>query len=912
MSTLEALHPEQNATVSASAGTGKTWFLVSRIKRLLLNGIKPNSILAITFTRKATSEIKDRLEIDLKEWASADDKKLKSYLIEIGLKKPNEKDLKNAHELYEHYQFSDKGIQIMTFHSFSQEILKKFPIEAKVPIGFSVGEQSEINLIKETAITNLFTTKNTDDVELIDQITTLLGLVGGIENARKILYNFIEKQNVWRAFTQNNTDMLTTALESLDSLYAPFINKNNLDAFFNKDTLKQLTNLGTYLTNGNNTQKEFSKTITKISSQKEQSDQDFLDVEEIFLKPDRNYRKLSRSKVLTSTLSEKDLDKPFMLWDGLAELCLQTRLEMNAKNTYEINRSLYIVSQHLFDIFQDIKFKRGILDYDDLEWYAYELLNKSGHSEWVQYKLDQRINHFLIDEFQDTNPTQWLLLKPLFEEIASKEQAGLKKSIFIVGDKKQSIYGFRLANPEIQSIANKYIEENFLNFSSPKLGTSYRSSPAIIDFVNQLFSDTDYLSYNNFIEHKTADSLANRWGYIEILPLCVKKDNKAVTKYRNPLLEYRSQDGENFYAKEAQEIAKKINSLIKKKVMLQSAQPNPKLIDYSDILVLVRNRTHIHELESALRKQGIPARAEKPNALLKRQEIKDMVALLEFLVTPYDDVNFVHILRSPIFSISDEDLFVLKSADGDYWYKKLENLNNKKSTLDYAHFCLQKWMGNADYIPIHDLVSQIYSESNIFEYYRATLKPNEFISAQNNLQYFLELTLDIDSGRYSTITSFIHKLKTLNLQKRNDLNEPPITNNDACVHIHTIHNAKGMESPVVFLAAGMEPYKRKIAAWDLLIDWPSADKKPNTFLLNPVFAMQDKVVQEVMGRLLDKEQLEELNLFYVAITRAKEMLIISGLDDEKYQNSWFQRSYRCMRSINKNSAPDSLKIEYGG
>jgi len=910
MTTLDALYPEHNAIVSASAGTGKTWFLVARIKRLLLSGAHPNSILAITFTRKATSEIKDRLETDLKKWASADDEKLKSYLVEIGLKKPNEKDIKNAHELYEHYQFSDRSIQIMTFHSFSQEILKKFPIEANVPIGFSVGEQSEINLIKGTAIDKIFSTKNIDDIELIDQITTLLALVGGMENARTILYNFIEKQNVWRAFTQDNTEMQTTALESLDNLYAPFINTNNLDSFFSEDTLKQLTNLATYLKNGNNTQKEFSKTITEIAGKKEQSDQDFLGVEKIFLKPDRSYRKLSLSKKFTNTLFEKDLDKPLMLWDELAELCLQTRLRINAKNVYEINRALYIVSQHLFDIFQDIKFKRGILDYDDLEWYAYKLLNKSGHSQWVQYKLDQRINHFLIDEFQDTNPTQWLLLKPLFEEIASKEQVGSKKSIFIVGDKKQSIYGFRLANPEIQSIANTYIEENFLNFSSPELGTSYRSSPAIIDFVNQLFSDTDYLSYNNFIEHKTADSLVNRWGYIEILPLCVKKDNKAVTKYRNPLLEHRAQDRENFYTKEAMEIAKKINSLIKKKVMLQSTHPNPKLIDYSDILVLVRNRTHIQELENTLRKQDIPVHAEKPNALLKRQEIKDMVALLEFLVTPYDDINFVHILRSPLFSISDEDLFVLKSAGGDCWYKKLKNLNNKKSTLNYAHLCLQKWMGSADHIPIHDLVSQIYSESDIFECYRATLKPNEFISAQNNLQYFLELTLDIDSGRYSTITSFIHKLKTLNLQKRNDLNEPPITNNDACVHIHTIHNAKGMESPVVFLAAGMEPYKRKIAAWDLLIDWPSADKKPNTFLLNPVFAMQDKVVQEVMGRLLDKEQLEELNLFYVAITRAKEMLIISGLDDEKYQNSWFQRSYKCIRSINKNRAPDSLKIEY--
>ena len=226
MSTLEALHPEQNATVSASAGTGKTWFLVSRIKRLLLSGVKPNSILAITFTRKATSEIKDRLEIDLKEWASADDKKLKSYLIEIGLKKPNEKDLKNAHELYERYQFSDKGIQIMTFHSFSQEILKKFPIEAKVPIGFSVGEQSEINLIKSSAIDKIFSTKNTEDAALINEITTLLSLVGGTENAKAILYNFIEKQNIWRAFTQDNEEMLTTALESLEDLYAPFINKN--------------------------------------------------------------------------------------------------------------------------------------------------------------------------------------------------------------------------------------------------------------------------------------------------------------------------------------------------------------------------------------------------------------------------------------------------------------------------------------------------------------------------------------------------------------------------------------------------------------------------------------------------------------------------------------------------------------
>lgn len=360
----------------------------------------------------------------------------------------------------------------------------------------------------------------------------------------------------------------------------------------------------------------------------------------------------------------------------LSQQLIETNAQLAAIRTIKTSSAWYLAGAQLLKHFQKIKKEQRSLDFNDLEWQTYLLLNKSNNALWVQYKLDQRIEHLLVDEFQDTNPTQWRLLLPLLEEMAASEDER-QRSVFIVGDEKQSIYRFRRAEPRLFIAAEKWLKNN-LGATTCPLSHSWRSSPAIINFINKIFLQDQFKALlPGFIEHSTHKKELS--GKVTLLPLSqreeIEKEKEIAEKeelvLRNPLNEPRKESISQQYYNEGLIIAKQIKELIKNKIAV-SVKDGNKAINYNDIIILLRSRTHVADYERALRQTGIPYIGANRGTLLESLEVNDMLDLLQWLILPFDNLSLAGILRSPLFSVSNQDLIAIKQASKGSWLKRLE------------------------------------------------------------------------------------------------------------------------------------------------------------------------------------------------------------------------------------------------
>jgi ATP-dependent helicase/nuclease subunit A len=571
----------------------------------------------------------------------------------------------------------------------------------------------------------------------------------------------------------------------------------------------------------------------------------------------------------------------------------------------------YWAGQAYLGHYQRIKRQRRVLDFADLEWRAYQLLNRPDHAEWVQYKLDQNIDHFLIDEFQDTNPTQWRLLLPLFEELAAgASERG--RSVFLVGDVKQSIYGFRRARPELQPIASRWLEERLGARRFP-LDVSWRSPPAIIDFVNRVFEDGPLAEQLQGF-HPHVAQRRGLWGRVEVLPRVAAGEaapHGDGAGLRNPLHAPRAGDPAPPHYGEGRLIAARIKGLIAGHTVVGEAQQAHPL-GYDDIIILVRDRNHVRHIERALREAGIPYLGTEQGTLLQHLEVQDMVALLECLITPFDDLTLAQLLRSPLFGAQEQDLVLLAQRDGRSWWERLRALAPalpQDHALGRARALLQDWAGLAGRIPVHDLLDRIYGQIDVLGRYEQASHPAQRAQVRANLVRFLELALEVDSGRYPSLVHFINRLRSLRAQGRDAPDSPPAPGREARVRIMTIHAAKGLEAPVVLLAdcTGSDHRAR---AHRTLIDWPASEPRPRLMLLSGLRAEVDDSIRSLQEQAHAAALHEEANLLYVALTRAQQLLVISASGADT-GSDWYSLIRSRTEAMGRSAQDGTWSMEYG-
>lgn len=880
-------HPQHNANVFASAGSGKTWLLITRICRLLLAGAEPQHILAITFTRKSAAEMRARLFDKLEAWSVMSESELTGELSAIN-ETANRSTIEQARGLYEKLLFSDQAIRISTFHAFCEEIIRAFPLESELPATFELTEHSHI-YANQAWQRLLSASEQAGKTKLRQSMHRLFDFCFGLNGAKTALLSFLNARSEWRAFTKQATDAAAFAHSKLIKKIGDAQDDGYQSWFESAEFIVSLKQYYQILRlSPAKTYQSWADKIEPLLPLDQHADSHFLTLRSVFLTNDNKPRKLTISKAWQKLIDQQQSEFLTQTHQEFASKILHLLDNQIHAHLLNANQVWFYAGRELLQQYQHVKFEHGVIDFNDLEWETYRLLQQEDHALWVQYKLGQRIRHFLIDEFQDTNPIQWHLLKPLIESSQDQHQSQ-SSSLFLVGDIKQSIYRFRGANPEIQTLASDWSQQQ-LGSKLLSNDHSWRSSPAIIDCVNKLFSHPSIAEqFCSFQAHTYQHQ--DRWGFVKIHPLIEIEDKQDQQEFRHPLTTPRENSEETAHYQEGVLIAKEIIQIIESETPIYDGE-QIRPAKFNDILILTRTRSHLNELKAGLVSASIPIHANDATRLLDYLEIRDLIALLSTLVDPYDDLTFTHMLSSPIFNIDEHQLIELQKITANTCKQKLDILTAETDSDHPLHIVktkLHEWKQFTDRIPVHDLLNYIFSSWNILDRYRAAIPNSESQHICGRLNQFLQQSLDIESGRYSSISRFLRKIKETNPEAL-FVNDNEKTN---AVEIMTIHGSKGLESPIVFIADS-GPSTEPPEQFSAITQWPATSDSPNVFMLGCKKSSMSNTAQLLKDET-NQSSNEGLNLLYVALTRAKQILIMTGVKAKRSsQEGWH---YQCSTAL---------------
>jgi ATP-dependent helicase/nuclease subunit A len=866
-----ALDPARSAVVAASAGTGKTWQLAARITRLLLAGAEPGSILALTFTRKAAAEMQARVSARLEKLALSGDAEAARQLQEIGLNATPAL-LARARTLYEALLFAPWPLRATTLHAFAQDLVTRFALQTGTPPGFEVSEDD--GALCDAAWQSLQREWLRQPEAASSQALAVLIADGRSEHAlRALVFDFLQRRNDWRAFAEG-TESPDGALARLQARL-----EASLDVRTGDEPLQAVdaAALGARLHVLCGHLERAGGAIDRLKLAQLLPVLDLAGAErhaalrQVFFTQGGEPRKVrfgdgTRRKLGSGAAGH------------CAEVLAQIVHELAAihdrllrQQTLKRTQAGVMLGVAALAAFERALAEQGRLGFAELEWRAYRLLCRSDAARWVQFRLDSRIEHLLVDEFQDTSDTQWRLLLPLLQEFAAGGER--PRSAFIVGDAKQSIYGFRRANPELLAVAHRHVVEMQRGIAA-ELSESFRSAPAIIDLVNALFAqDAARARLPDFPPHRTRH--LQLYGRVEVAPLVAAgADERAVIPFRNPLTTPRP-DPENRRAyEEGLLIGRRIRALLAERFAVGDGA-DARLIGFGDIMILLRQRTHQRALERGLAECGVPFVGSARGTLLETVEGRDLLALLRFLASPARDLDLAHTLRTPLFALGDEDLVALARAvraGAGSWWAALQS--DRAPERAQARQLLGRWLPLARALPAHDLIDRVLSEGNLAARYEAALPPPQAARVRANLALIAQLALSTDSGRYPSLSRFLHLLQT---QESPDEAPPPAAAEGAgAVRILSIHAAKGLEAPAVFLAQSTVTPRPAGAGW--LVHWPAGAERPLDLLLAGSREQRDAFSAGLLAAEHARAAREDLNLLYVACTRARQFLHISGYE----------------------------------
>lgn len=877
---LRALDPAHSVVVEACAGSGKTWLLASRIVRLLMDGVAPGEILAITFTRKAAREIEERVVDWLHLLATGSEAQLVSFMRERGVEVSDES-LRAARGLYEQVLVAQPGLAVNTFHGWFLQLVDAAPLSANLAGATLV--DSDSRLFDELWQSFAAELQKAPASELAQGFVRLLEMAG-LDSTRRLIRRALDRRSEWLAFGYDAPDISAKMLAALRDYLGVAEGSDALADFF-----------------GGTWSNDFQAYLGFLEMSELVRDQEFAAVVSAALvEPHAAIRFESlRSVLLTekNTLrqrkSSKAAEKRFGV-DGVAHfLDLHTRLgervldcleRQTAERILAFNRDACLVFAAFLAHVEGFKKSRRQIDFVDAEWNVLRLLRDEETAAFLQARLDARYSHVLLDEFQDTNPLQWQILLAWLEAYSDAS----RPVIFLVGDPKQSIYRFRRAEPRLFSVAADFLVREFGAVRCEQDATRRNAQP-VIDVVNALFLDVP--EFEPFREQASfAGSLPGR---VELLPLCGRFDEEeapARESLRDPLIEADIEAQDLRLVQEAECLAAKINAMVGVWQIEErgvDGQPQQRAVRFGDIMLLVRTRTNLACYERALSGAQIPFDAGSRGGLLAALEVRDIVALLEFMVTPMANLKLAQTLRSPVFACSDEELVQLAARLEPSWWQRLEAMvreGGASPRLVRAAGLLGEWLQAADRLPAHDLLDRIFHQGEVIARYRLAVPNAAVASVEANLRALLLLALDLDGGRYPSLPRFIDELRDLRGADTNDAPDEGVIeahNVDAGrVRILTIHGAKGLEAPIVWLL-GANATPRPSDPWDVLVDWPPEDASPRHFSFFGLKEDRGAARQPLFDAEAAAAQREELNLLYVAITRARQVFIASGVENSK-------------------------------
>jgi ATP-dependent helicase/nuclease subunit A len=862
---------------------------------LLLAGIPPGEILAITFTRRAAQEMQARLRDWLYELASRDDEYVREFLRQREIEEADiERMLPRARRLYQQFLLAQPGITISTFHGWFMQILQRAPLNSGTAGGVQLVEQTA-ELWQEAWQTYLAGLHGKQEGEVARSMMDLFSELG-LANTQNLLRNFANRRSEWWAYTAGQADPLSYAMENLRDEFNVDMDSDPREALFCRAHFAGDVFALSQLLNASAAQREKAARLLAPLEGTQAVAQCFDSLwEELFTKK-------NEPRSIRANKGQDDVQLGRAVELVRAQL-LDAYNQLQTQKIYRTNCHALRCGVALLDTYQKLKQRQQLLDFGDLEWRVCQLLGDSDHAEYLQYKLDSRYRHVLLDEFQDTNPLQWQILQSWF---AASKAVDSTPVVFVVGDPKQSIYRFRRADARLFDVVRKYLVQHYGAVHLKKNETR-RNAPVVLAAVNGVFDGLP--EYEGFEKHQAHQQMLP--GHVELLPLAQLTDTPAApfknALLRNPLMMAYPDSDEGAREVEAAQFAEKLIDIVGHWRIHDEGQVRPAV--FSDIMVLVRRRTHLKIYEHALRKLSIPFLTSRRGGLLDTLEASDIQALLNFLITPFADLALAQALRTPIFSCSDDDLMLIAGmriedigVSGEVlsqtsilnpksWWQRLKQLienGDGSPELQRAYRLLQGWIAQADRLPVHDLLDRIYFEGDVKHRYAAAVPDVMRATVLANLQAFLEIALNVDAGRYPSLPGFLRELAEL---RRADDNESPdegrVSQTGNAIRIYTVHEAKGLEAPIVWLldTNAKPPADR---GYDVLVDWPTDAMRPAHFSLYGDRASRGQVRERYFESDAALALREDLNLLYVAMTRAKQSLLVSG-NGKQLDGMWYQR-----------------------
>ncbi|TSA22374.1 MAG: DNA helicase, partial [Betaproteobacteria bacterium] len=885
---IDTLNPQGSFVVEACAGSGKTWLLVSRLLRLLLAGEAPSSLLAITFTRKAAGEMRARLDEWLLFLAREDDPRVIAFLCERGLTAAAAAAaLPQARGLLERVAQARPAPMITTFHGWFLHLLARAPLLERAP---SQLIEDTTLLIDETWNAWLETLRTPGKAPLYAMIQALFKADDlPFFTLHTHLFELLKLRVDWWAWADGRADPVAESIAELAALLGVSEHETPLADCVHDAAFLQQCHAFLPLQHKNGGAKCSERAQKLEYALDSERATDFMAA--LLSKDALIYRDIKPSPAMEKRLGATDMAHYFELYDALA-----TALHAAAASQRDV-RALWLhthclpLAVDLMAHYQQAKAQRDGLDHTDAEWLTAQLLHHSNHTDAMLAKLDARWRHLLLDEFQDASPLQWGIVHAWLDAYGHDEA---RPTVFLVGDPKQSIYRFRRADARLFDHARAFLEQRFAAQTASENQTR-RCAPAIVDWVNHTFLPLG-AAYPHFAAHHahTQDRVG---ACLCLVPPPADTDPSAKKSpaptpqaaLRNPLTEPLPEKTDT-RAAEATQVAAHILSVVGHaaiEIEIEgTAQTRP--ARFEDCLVLCAKRSGLEAFETAFRAAGIPYLTSRRGGLLDALEVSDVLALLRLIVNPHDDLALAQVLRSPLYACSEADLWQL--ADGPLqtvpWLSRLQQQPNLSPSLQRAARQLTAWSAMATRLPPHDCLDRIYFEADIEARYSAALPPDRIKPALANLRALLNLGLQLGGGRYPSLPKFLDEITALRRKAGNDApDEAPVAVGNV-VRILTIHAAKGLESPIVYLIKADEPMSQEVP--DVLVEWPPTAVAPTHLSLMGSQAWYGEGRADLLATHAALAERERHNLLYVAMTRARQMLVISG--SRAKDGSWLART----------------------
>lgn len=864
-----ASDPTSSVWVGASAGTGKTFVLTNRVLRLMLTGTRPDKILCLTFTKAAAAEMANRINARLGKWVRQSD--LASDLEAVLGRAPTPDEILLARRLFAEVLDVPGGLKIQTIHAFCQSLLGRFPIEANIPPHFQLIEE-------RTALDHL---KNARDAVLgearaeanpaLEKSLTLIS-----QNVTELTFAELMGELVKK---RSGVERLMDRFQIIDRAVLALRRMLGIKP---AESREEIT--GVLPTEGLATAVDALLSGTKTDVERGQLISGWLKGAQTY----ENYEKAfltGKDEVRKTLMTKKPAENFPAALDILeeeAERIFNARARLNLLSLFENSEALLTLGAALIGAYGDSKKRHAVVDYDDLILKVSGLLGQGGIADWVMYKLDSGLDHILIDEAQDTNPEQWQVVRTLADEFFTGLSArDAPRTIFAVGDVKQSIYAFQRAEPaqfkENLDHFSQRANEVGRKFDSVPLHKSFRSSEVVLKFVDAVFDNAE--SRTAFYMEEKVHHEAHRIGHagrVELWPTEKRLEDEEEEDWSPPVIQKPSRTPE---MRLANRIADQIAGWLGRGEKLPSRD---RAIIPGDILILVRRRKEFDDfMIRALKARNIPVAGRDRMKLSEQLAVMDLMAVGNFVLLPGDDLTLAVVLKSPFVGFSEEDLYNLSAERGkkSLWQCLLARRSEGGIFESAANF-LTRLTNMADFAPP-------------FEFYSTLLGPlrgrQELLSrlgeeANDPIDEFLAQAMAFEKNNISSLQGFLGWISTGDVEIVRDMEQG---SNE--VRIMTVHGAKGLQAPIVILPDCCQvPTRGDKLLWaDGLLLWPGGTRHET----GPAALAREKINST-------REE-EYLRLFYVALTRAEDRLYITGWEgkNKRLDKCWYNLAERTFEAL---------------